>query len=265
MPHMHPCKTKPEQQTYLVLKTAGRTTTSDTTHPPSLQSPPRCRSKQRRTNVKPPPADFIPTTTIDEPLNESWQSGDVINYVDLRPITPASSEGCTKVLAFRDTRFKYLFTYPVKTKTEEIFLYFLERVLRFFTTRGYKPRILRSEYYITFRSNKAIVAFYEDHHCTHESSTPYQQWQNAVERDIQTLLANVSATIHSQDFLRADTWAHAVRHWHRLHNLVPQHPSIKDIPARRELANPPNTATQSPHGIPETNNLTYSDYAPPRR
>ena len=52
-----------------------------------------------------------------------------------------------------------------------------------------------------------------------------------MERDIQTLLANVSATIHSQDFLRADTWAHAVRHWHRLHNLVPQHPSIKDTPA----------------------------------
>ena len=32
MSHMHPCKTKPGQQTYLVPKTAGRTTTSDSTH-----------------------------------------------------------------------------------------------------------------------------------------------------------------------------------------------------------------------------------------
>ena len=38
--------------------------------------------------------------------------------------------------------------------------------------------------------------FYEDNQCRHESSAPYQQWQNAVERKIQTILLNVSATIH---------------------------------------------------------------------
>ena len=113
---------------------------------------------------------------MNEPLDESWQIGEVISYDDLGPITPASSEGYTKILTFLDNRPKHLFAYPAKTCTEKIFLYYLERILRFFTTRGYKPRILRSEYYITFRSNKAIVAFYEDHHCTHESSTPYQQW-----------------------------------------------------------------------------------------
>ena len=54
--------------------------------------------------------------------------------------------------------------------------------------------------------------FYEDNQCRHESSAPYQQWQNAVERDIQTILSNVSATIHGQDFLRTDIWAHALTH-----------------------------------------------------
>ena len=115
------------------------------------------------------------------------------------------------------------FCYPVKTCNEDTFLYHLQRVLRFFTSRGFQPRILRSDYYTTFRSAKANK-FYEDNQCRHESSAPYQQWQNAVERDIQTILSNVSATIHGQDFLRADTWAHA---------LTPRtglYPFLKNVP-----------------------------------
>ena len=52
-----------------------------------------------------------------------------------------------------------------------------------------------------------------------------------MERDIQTILSNVSATIHGQDFLRADIWSHALSHWTRLHNAVP-HAVLKDTPAR---------------------------------
>ena len=146
------------------------------------------------------------------------------------PISPESVEGYRQFIAFRDTRSKYLFCYPVKTCNEDIFLHYLNRVLRFFTTRGFKPRILRSDYYTTFRSAKANQ-FYEDNQCRHESSAPYQQWQNAVERDIQTIISNVSATIHGQDFLRADIWAHALTHWTRLHNAVP-HAVLQDTPAR---------------------------------
>ena len=50
---------------------------------------------------------------------------------------------------------------------------------------------------------------------------PYQQWQNAAERDIQTILTNMSATIHSHVFLRTDTWSCAAKHWVRLHNSLP--------------------------------------------
>ena len=55
--------------------------------------------------------------------------------------------------------------------------------------------------------------------------------QNAVERDIQTILSNVSATIHGQDFMRADIWVHALTHWTRLHNAFP-HAVLHDTPAR---------------------------------
>ncbi len=52
-----------------------------------------------------------------------------------------------------------------------------------------------------------------------------------MERDIQTILSNVSATLHGQDFLRADVWHHALSHWTRLHNALP-HFITKSTPAR---------------------------------
>ena len=50
---------------------------------------------------------------------------------------------------------------------------------------------------------------------------------NAVKRDIQTILSNVSATLHGKDFLRADVWHHALT---RLHNALP-HSVTKFTPA----------------------------------
>ena len=93
-------------------------------------------------------------------------------------------------------------------------------MLNFFKNRGFKPRILRSDYDTTFRSAK-VTEYYESKGCTHQSLTTYQQWQISVERDIQTIFANVSATIFGQDWLRADTWSYALSYWICLHNSLP--------------------------------------------
>ena len=205
---------------------------------PTTPTPPQ-PPKSSQLTTPPPPADNKPTldTTTPPPppqLDDRddclWEIGECISYDNVGPISPESIEGYKQFICFRDTRSKYMFNYPVKTCTEDIFLYYLARVLLFFTSRGHKPRILRSDYYTTFRSNKANT-FYETNQCTHESSAPYQQWQNAVERDIQTVLCNVSATIQGQDHLRADTWSYALTHWTRLHNSLP-HSVHKDTPAR---------------------------------
>ena len=209
--------------------------------PPETQSVPNNPTEPQ----KPPAHATLGTTTTADTITTIvpqantdtsddgsllWDIGECISYDNVGPINPESLEGYHQFITFRDTRSKYIFNYPVKTCNEDTFLYYLDKVLRFFTTRGFKPRILRSDYYSTFRSNKATT-FYEEHQCTHESSAPYQQWQNAVERDIQTILCNVSATIQGQDWLRADTWAHALTHWTRLHNALP-HSILKDTPAR---------------------------------
>jgi hypothetical protein len=138
----------------------------------------------------PPPPTTSPTPSSKPTLDSSTKPayhpndnredsqlavGECISYDNVGPISPESIEGYRQFIAFRDTRSKYLFCYPIKTCNEETFLYHLNRVIRFFTSRGYKPRILRSDYYTTFRSAKANQ-FYEDNQCRHESSAPYQQW-----------------------------------------------------------------------------------------
>jgi hypothetical protein len=116
------------------------------------------------------PSDL--TTHADDFKDDSsWNIGECISYDNVGPINPPSIEGYKQFLAFRDTRSKYLFNFPVKHCDEDTFLYYLERVLRFFTSRGFKPRILRSDYFSTFRSHKCIT-FYEDNQCRHETSAP---------------------------------------------------------------------------------------------
>ena len=198
--------------------------------PPTNPSPTTLSCPDTKSDITTQPSTSSAPTADTERNDSQWEIGECISYDNVGPISPESIEGYRQFIAFRDTRSKYLFCYPVKTCNEDTFLYHLQRVLRFFTSRGFKPRILRSDYYTTLRSAKANQ-FYEDNQCRHESSAPYQQWQNAVERDIQTILSNVSATIHGQDFMRADIWAHTLTHWTRLHNAFP-HAVLRDTPAR---------------------------------
>ena len=39
-----------------------------------------------------------------------------------------------------------------------------------------------------------------------ESSTPYQHWQNSVERDFQTMIHNISAVMHGLILIQAYSW-----------------------------------------------------------
>jgi hypothetical protein len=77
--------------------------------------------------------------TTDPREDHQWSIGECISYDNVGPINPESIEGYKQFIAFRDTR-----------SNEDTFLYYLDRVIRFFNTRGFKPRILRSDYYTTF-------------------------------------------------------------------------------------------------------------------
>ena len=131
MPRVRPRQTEQRQLTHLVHYK----------HPPYPSPITDCK-------------DVKQSDTTDPREDHQWSIGECISYDNVGPINPENIEGYKQFIAFRDTGSKYLFCYPVKTCNEDTFLYYLERVLRFFTTRGYKPRINRSDYYTTFRSNK---------------------------------------------------------------------------------------------------------------
>ena len=51
-------------------------------------------------------------------------------------------------------------------------------------------------------------------------SFPYQHWQNVVEHDVQTVIHNMSAVLHTNEFITAMMWSFALRHT-RLFNDTP--------------------------------------------
>ena len=90
----------------------------------------------RKTPPQPPPIstpapspafDSKDNKPLDHREDHQWSIGECISYDNVGPISPESIEGCRQFIAFRDTRSKYLFCYPVKTCNEETFLYYLAR------------------------------------------------------------------------------------------------------------------------------------------
>ena len=242
MPHLHSRQAQPGQQTHLG-------------HRPPAQLPP---PPPPTTDSSPPPipslttnTDTVPSLPDDHTDDSDWAIGECISYNNVGPINPEGIEGYKQFICFRDTKSKYMFNYPVKTCNEEMFLYHLERVLHFFTSCGHTPRILRSDYFSTFRSAKATV-FYADHRCTHKSSAPYQQWQNA------TFIKPSSATYLPPS--RAKTFSgqtHGLMHSHTgpaSINPSPIMPSLKTHQRRRP--SPISICTRRPPLLPPPGSRT---------
>ena len=66
------------------------------------------------------------------------------------------------------------------------------------------------------------MKFYAENNCTHQPASAYRRHhQVAAERDIQTIVQNVAAAVHTNDFIRVSSWNQAVMHWTELHGHTP--------------------------------------------
>jgi hypothetical protein len=88
-----------------------------------------------------------------------------------------------------------MFPYSDSEAIEKVYLEGLEEILLYYKTRGIRIKVIRTDDFTTFKSWKARN-YYAKHGIERQSSTSYQHWQNAVERDIQTMIHNISAVIH---------------------------------------------------------------------
>jgi hypothetical protein len=70
---------------------------------------------RKRPPPQPPPGEHsqpdasTPATTASDPEEADCEIGEVVSYDNVGPINPASLEGYTQFLVFRDTRSKYIF------------------------------------------------------------------------------------------------------------------------------------------------------------
>ena len=97
----------------------------------------------------------------------------------------------------------------------------LEIIRLYYKRHGIKIKVIRSDDFTTFKSRK-VRAYYAKYGIERQSSTPYQHWQNSVERDIQTMIHNISAVVHGSILMRADSWNRALKHWIKVHNDLPR-------------------------------------------
>ena len=140
------------------------------------------------------PTTSLPPTDKDPSPDSSWPTYRISHLLRQRQSNqPRQYRRVHTTPRLLRNQIQYIFSYPVKSCNEDIFLHYLVKVLRLFSSRGFTTTTLRSDYYSTFRSARS-EDFYEANSCVHQTSAPYQQWQNAAERDIQTILANTSAT-----------------------------------------------------------------------
>jgi hypothetical protein len=79
-----------------------------------------------------------------------------------------------------------MISYSDNEATEEVYLEGLEEIRLYYKTRGIIIKVIRTDDFTTFKSRK-VRNYYVKHGIERQSSTPYQHWQNSVERDIQTI------------------------------------------------------------------------------
>ena len=159
--------------------------------------------------------------TQDEEDSKRYKPGELLSCDNVGPVNPKSFEGYTQVFIWRDTSTKRMFSYSDSEASEEVYLEGLEIVRLYYKAKGIRIKIIRTDDFTTFKSRK-VREYYAKHGIERQSSTPYQHWQNAVERDIQTMIHNISAVIHGSLLMRADSWNRALNHWIKVHNDLPR-------------------------------------------
>jgi hypothetical protein len=164
-----------------------------------------------KTNRKP-----IPTRGGER--RDGLKPGEIISADPVGKISPASAAGYNYFFVFKDLATGYLHAIPAKTKDE--FLTAFSKVHDFYSRHGWKPRILRTD-----GGKEVISTTVEDYLIsklmTRETSAPYAQYQNSVERDVQTICKGVSAMLHNQIWIRADRWDLALQHFVDCWNASP--------------------------------------------
>jgi KUP system potassium uptake protein len=166
----------------------------------------------------PDPYDFIDEAV---PLNSrNAKDGEIISMDPVGPVSPATSSGHKLFFMFKCVagRYGHIVTSESHDATHTIAA--IEHVVAWYRSYGYDPKILRADSGKEYMSED-VLKWLAEHGMRVQNSVPYCHYQNAVERDIQTVVRGASALLHAQTWLRADCWDLALWHFMDCRNRAP--------------------------------------------
>lgn len=172
-----------------------------------------------RVNIKDNPLDVDPD--ISSLSSKNCAPGEIISFDPVGPITPLTAEGRGYFFLFKDIKTGYNHAVTSARVDTECTKEALRIVLDWYSQWGCKPRLVRTDCAAVLTSDALKDWLFKTYTVRTEHSAPYSQWQNAVERDVQTICAGTSALLHSQDFLKADKWDLALFHFIDVRNRTP--------------------------------------------
>ena len=140
--------------------------------------------------------------------------------VDFKPCAPKGVGGYIGFYLFSCCLTLYLHVFLVKTHNATGLTAATEQVQLFYARHGHTVKILRSdagkvETSAEYRGSLARMKIHS------EEALPEQQYQNSVERSVQTLVKGVSCMMLAQNFLPSVFWPFAVLDWTHTRNHTP--------------------------------------------
>ena len=179
-------------------------------------------AKKRRDTVPsnvPDPSDFFGDAALS---SQNAGPGDIISLDPNGPVTPRAQNGMSLWFLFKDVATSMNHVVFANEQSTDTVQAAVTHVFDWYKSHGYSPKILRTDY-AKVPLSRDFQAWILDKYGTRvQSSAPYCHWQNAVERDVQTIINGTSVLLHSQKWLRGDCWDLAMMHYVDLRNRTPR-------------------------------------------
>jgi len=167
---------------------------------------------------EPDPDPFDPSLPLS---SRNALPGEIISMDPQGPVTPMTSRGHKLWFLFKDVGSGYDHTVFASDQSMQSVKEAITFVFDWYVKHGKTVRILRSDHMKVALSDEFQAWIFEKYGTTCQHSIPYCHWQNAVERDVQTVVAGTSVALHAQQWLNASCWDLAMLYFLDCRNRTP--------------------------------------------
>lgn len=141
--------------------------------------------------------------------------------VDFQPVTPASVTNHIGFYLFVELLTGYLMSFLVKKNNQVVFLMSVRMVSAYLKKNSHQMRFLRVDAGAVENATEVQLEISELLGVTIDSAAPECQFQNPVERHIQTLMKGISSMFARQNYLGKEFWGLAVLMFINSRNVCP--------------------------------------------